>query len=53
MTFQPLLTRFKREREAFRSRIGKLDPARATHKADKTSWSAAQVIGHIAIAEQF
>ena len=53
MTFQAMLTRFKREREAFRSRVGKLDPARATHKADKTSWSAAQVIGHIAIAEQF
>lgn len=52
MTFQPLLTRFKREREAFRSRIGKLDPARATHKAHKTSWSAAQVIGHMAISEQ-
>jgi uncharacterized damage-inducible protein DinB len=52
MTFQPLLTRFKREREAFRSRIGKLDPARATHKADKSSWSAAQVIGHMAISEQ-
>ena len=53
MTFPELLTRFKREREAFRSRVGKIDPARATHKADKTSWSAAQVIGHIAIAEQF
>ena len=52
MTFQALLTRFKREREAFRSRIGKLDPARATHKADKSSWSAAQVIGHMAISEQ-
>ena len=53
MTFQALLARFKREREAFRSRIGKLDPARATHKADHNAWSPAQVIGHLAIAEQF
>lgn len=53
MTFQALLTRFKREREAFRSRVGKLDPARATHKADHNAWSAAQVMGHMAIAEQF
>ena len=53
MTFQALLTRYKREREAFRSRIGKIDSALATQKADKTSWSAAQVIGHMAIAEQF
>ena len=48
-----MLTRFKREREAFRSRVGKLDPARATHKADHNAWSAAQVMGHMAIAEQF
>ena len=53
MTFQAMLTRFKREREAFRSRVGKLDPARATHKADHNAWSAAQVMGHMAIAEQF
>ncbi len=52
MTFQALLTRYKREREAFRSRIGKIDSALATQKADKTSWSAAQVIGHMAISEQ-
>ena len=53
MTFQAMLTRFKRERDAFRSRVGKLDPARATHKADHNAWSAAQVMGHMAIAEQF
>lgn len=53
MTFQALLKRFKKEREAFRSRVGKLDPARATHKADHNAWSAAQVMGHMAIAEQF
>ena len=53
MTFQALLTRFKREREAFRNRIGKLEPARAAHKPGGDVWSAAQVIGHMAIAEQF
>jgi uncharacterized damage-inducible protein DinB len=53
MTFQALLTRFKREREAFRNRIGKLDPVRAAHKPGGDAWSAAQVIGHMAIAEQF
>jgi hypothetical protein len=53
MTFQALLARFKQERAAFRNRIGQLDPAKATQKANQTSWSPAQVIGHIAIAEQF
>jgi uncharacterized damage-inducible protein DinB len=53
MTFQALLTRFKQERAAFRNRIGELDPAQATHKANQTSWSPAQVIGHMAIAEQY
>jgi hypothetical protein len=53
MTFQALLARFKQERAAFRNRIGQLDPGQATHKANQTSWSPAQVIGHIAIAEQF
>jgi uncharacterized damage-inducible protein DinB len=52
MTFQALLARFKQERAAFRNRIGELDPARATHKTNQTAWSPAQVIGHIAIAEQ-
>jgi uncharacterized damage-inducible protein DinB len=52
MTFQALLARFKQERAAFRNRIGQLDPAKATQKANQTSWSPAQVIGHIAIAEQ-
>lgn len=53
MTFQALLARFKQERAAFRNRIGQLDPGQATHKTNQTSWSPAQVIGHIAIAEQF
>jgi len=52
MTFQALLTRFKREREAFRNRIGKLDPVLAAHKPGGDAWSAAQVIGHMAISEQ-
>jgi hypothetical protein len=52
MTFQALLARVKQERAAFRNRIGELDPARATHKTNQTAWSPAQVIGHIAIAEQ-
>jgi uncharacterized damage-inducible protein DinB len=53
MTFQALLARFKQGRAAFRNRIGQLDPAKATQKANQTSWSPAQVIGHLAIAEQF
>ena len=53
MTFQALLPRFKKEREAFRSRVGKLDPATATKKSGDNDWSAAQVMGHMAIAEQF
>lgn len=53
MTFQALLTRFKRERDAFRTRIGQLDPTAATRKSGENTWSAAQVIGHMAMAEQF
>lgn len=53
MTFQALLTRFKQQRQAFRSRVATLDETRASHKTDKNTWSPAQVIGHIAIAEQF
>ena len=53
MTFQALPARFKQERAALRNRIGQLDPAKATQKTNQTSWSPAQVIGHIAIAEQF
>jgi uncharacterized damage-inducible protein DinB len=53
MTFQERLNRFKREREAFRNRIGKLTPAHASHKPGANTWSPAQVIGHLAIAEQF
>jgi hypothetical protein len=53
MTFQERLNRFKRERGAFRNRIGKLTPAHASHKPDANTWSPAQVIGHLAIAEQF
>jgi uncharacterized damage-inducible protein DinB len=53
MTFQALLTRYKREREAFRNRVGKLDPEHASQKSGGDAWSAAQVIGHMAIAEQF
>jgi len=52
MTFQERLNRFKREREAFRNRIGKLTPAHASHKPGANTWSPAQVIGHMAISEQ-
>jgi len=52
MTFQALLTRFIRERQAFRSRVASIDPVTATRKSTANTWSAAQVIGHMAMAEQ-
>lgn len=53
MSFSSLLSRFIQRRAAFRSRIGALDPIKATKAPDARSWSPAQVIGHMAMAEQF